>query len=75
MKEAGLSTFLWSIPGENAKNLNKQAIIDLIRFIPTAILQNKLFKQLYLPLVAIPAGIYNLGSSSLIIGTAPANHN
>jgi hypothetical protein len=57
MKEVGLSTFLWSTPRENVKNLTKHAIIDLIRFTPNGISRVELSRQLNLSRAAITAAL------------------
>lgn len=55
-----MSTFFWSIPKENVKNLNKHAIIDLIRFAPNGISRVELARQLNLTRAAVSAIINDL---------------
>jgi glucokinase-like ROK family protein len=55
-----VSTFFWSIPKENVKNLNKHAIIDLIRFTPSGISRVELARQLNLTRAAITSIINDL---------------
>jgi hypothetical protein len=66
MKEVGLSTFPWSIPRENVKNLNQHAIIDLICFTPNGISRVEFPRELNLSRAAITTAL--LGRRSLAIG-------
>ena len=61
-----MSTFFWSIPKENVKNLNKHAIIDLIRFTPNGISRVELARQLNLTRAAITSIINDLQAIGLV---------
>lgn len=61
-----MSTFFWSVPKENVKNLNKHAIIDLIRFTPNGISRVELARQLNLTRAAITAIINDLQAIGLV---------
>lgn len=55
-----MSTFFWTLPAQNVKNLNKHAIIDLIRFTPGGISRVDLARKLGLTRAAITAIINDL---------------
>jgi glucokinase-like ROK family protein len=61
-----VSTFFWSIPKENVKNLNKHAIIDLIRFTPNGISRVELARELNLTRAAITSIINDLQAIGLV---------
>ena len=61
-----MSTFFWSIPKENVKNLNKHAIIDLIRFTPNGISRVELARELNLTRAAITSIINDLQTIGLV---------
>jgi Transcriptional regulator/sugar kinase len=61
-----LSTFFWSLPKENVKNLNKHAIIDLIRFTPNGISRVELSRQLNLTRAAITSIIDDLQEMGIV---------
>ncbi len=61
-----MSTFFWSIPKENVKNLNKHAIIDLIRFTPNGISRVELARELNLTRAAITSIINDLQAIGLV---------
>ncbi len=70
-----MSTFFWSIPKENVKNLNKHAIIDLIRFTPNGISRVELARQLNLTRAAITSiinDLQDLGIVDEVEGSHPA---
>jgi len=70
-----LSTFFWSIPKENVKNLNKHAIIDLIRFTPNGISRVELARQLNLTRAAVTSiinDLQELGIVDEVEGSHPA---
>ena len=60
-----MCTFLWPIPRENAKNLDKPAIIDLIRFTPNGISRVELSRQLNLSRAAITVALPGPHSSAI----------
>lgn len=55
-----VSTIFWSLPTANLKNLNKHAIIDLIRFTPGGISRVELARRMNLTRAAITAIIDDL---------------
>lgn len=61
-----MSTFFWSLPKENVKNLNKHAIIDLIRFTPNGISRVELSRQLNLTRAAITSIIDDLQEMGIV---------
>jgi glucokinase-like ROK family protein len=61
-----VSTFFWSIPKENVKNLNKHAIIDLIRFTPNGISRVELARELNLTRAAITSIINELQAMGIV---------
>jgi glucokinase-like ROK family protein len=61
-----VSTFFWSIPKENVKNLNKHAVIDLIRFTPNGISRVGLARQLNLTRAAITSIINDLQGIGIV---------
>ena len=61
-----MSTFFWSIPKENVKNLNKHAIIDLIRFTPNGISRVELARQLNLTRAAVTSIINDLQAIGIV---------
>lgn len=70
-----MSTFFWSIPKENVKNLNKHAIIDLIRFTPNGISRVELARQLNLTRAAVTSiinDLQDLGIVDEVEGSHPA---
>jgi glucokinase-like ROK family protein len=64
--EGLMSTFFWSIPTSNVKNINKHSIIDLIRFTPNGISRVELARQLNLTRAAITSIIDDLQSVGLV---------
>jgi glucokinase-like ROK family protein len=70
-----VSTFFWSFPKENVKNLNKHAIIDLIRFTPNGISRVELSRQLNLTRAGITSiinDLQNLGIVNEVEGQYPS---
>ncbi|NMC85280.1 MAG: ROK family protein [Anaerolineaceae bacterium] len=61
-----MSTFFWSVPKENVKNLNKHAIIDLIRFTPNGISRVELARELNLTRAAITSIINDLQAMGIV---------
>ena len=61
-----MSTFFWSIPKQNVKNLNKHAVIDLIRFTPNGISRVELARQLNLTRAAITSIINELQKIGMV---------
>jgi glucokinase-like ROK family protein len=61
-----VSTFFWSVPKENVKNLNKHAIIDLIRFTPNGISRVELARELNLTRAAITSIINDLQAMGIV---------
>lgn len=61
-----MSTIFWTLPTQNIKNLNKHAIIDLIRFTSGGISRVELARELGLSRAAITAIIDDLQSIELV---------
>jgi len=61
-----LSTFFWTVPPENVKNLSKHAILDLVRFTPGGITRTELAKQMGLTRAAITTIINDLETAKLV---------
>jgi glucokinase-like ROK family protein len=61
-----LSTFFWASPKENVKNLNKHAVIDLIRFTPNGISRVELARQLNLTRAAVTSIINDLQDMGIV---------
>jgi glucokinase-like ROK family protein len=61
-----MGTLFWTIPTQNIKNLNKHAIIDLIRFTPGGISRIELARQMNLTRAAITSIINDLIASGLV---------
>ena len=55
-----MSTFFWTLPTQNARNLNRHAILDLIRFTPGGISRVELARQMGLTRAAVTAIINDL---------------
>jgi hypothetical protein len=73
--EAVLSTFFWSTPKQNVKNLNKHAVIDLIRFTPNGISRVELARELNLTRAAVTSIINDLQDIGMVLeveGSHPA---
>jgi glucokinase-like ROK family protein len=69
MRECDVSTIFWSLPTTNLKNLNKHAIIDLIRFTPGGISRVELARRMNLTRAAITAIVDDLVAIHLVIET------
>lgn len=61
-----MSTFFWTIPTQNVKNLNKHAVVDLIRFTAGGISRIELSRQMNLTRAAITAIVSDLQSAGLV---------
>jgi glucokinase-like ROK family protein len=61
-----MSTLFWSLPAQNVKNLNKHAIIDLIRFTPGGIARAEMARSLGLTRAAVSTIIGDLHESGLV---------
>jgi len=61
-----LSTFFWSTPKQNVKNLNKHAVIDLIRFTPNGISRVELARELNLTRAAVTSIINDLQAIGMV---------
>ncbi len=61
-----MSTIFWTIPSQNVKNLNKHAIIDLIRFTSGGISRVELAHLMGLTRAAVSSIINDLQSSGLV---------
>lgn len=61
-----MSTFFWTLPAHNVKNLNKHAIIDLIRFTPSGVSRVDLARMLGLTRAAITAIVNDLLELKLV---------
>jgi hypothetical protein len=66
MKGVGLNTFLWSVPGENVKNLIKQAIVDFTLLTPNGNSPVWLSRQIICSQAALTAAL--IGRPSPAIG-------
>ncbi len=70
-----MSTFFWSTPKQNVKNLNKHAVIDLIRFTPNGISRVELARELNLTRAAVTSIINDLQDIGMVLeveGSHPA---
>lgn len=61
-----MSTFLWTLPLLNGRNLNKHTTIDLIRFTPGGISRVELARELGLTRAAITVIVNDLQKSGLV---------
>ncbi len=61
-----MSTLFWTIPTLSVKNLNKHAIIDLIRFKPGGISRVELAREMNLTRSAVTAIINDMQASGLV---------
>jgi len=61
-----LSTFFWTIPALNIKNLNRHAILDLIRFTPGGIARVDLARQLGLTRAAVTEIVNDLMKARVV---------
>lgn len=61
-----MSTFFWTIPTQNVKNLNKHAVVDLIRFTAGGISRIELSRQMNLTRAAITAIVSDLQTAGLV---------
>ncbi len=61
-----MSTFFWTIPTQNIKNLNKHAIVDLIRFTSGGISRVELARQMNLTRAAVTAIVNDLLDSGVV---------
>ena len=61
-----MTTGFWSIPAHNSKNLNKNAILDLIRFTPGGISRVELSRKMGLTRAAVTAIINDLVREGLV---------
>lgn len=61
-----MSTFFWTIPTQNIKNLNKHAIVDLIRFTSGGISRVELARQMNLTRAAVTAIVNDLLDNGVV---------
>jgi len=61
-----LSTFFWTLPTQNVKNINKHAVVDLIRFTSGGISRIELSRQMNLTRAAITTIVSDLQSVGLV---------
>jgi len=61
-----LSQFLWPTPIQNVKNLNKHAVLDLIRFTPGGISRAELAQRMDLSRAAMTAIVNDLLESAIV---------
>ena len=61
-----MTTLFWSIPTQSVKNINRHAIIDLIRFTPGGISRVELARQIGLTRAAITAIINDLQEDGIV---------
>lgn len=61
-----MSTFFWTLPTQNVKNLNKHAVVDLIRFTSGGVSRIELSRQLNLTRAAITTIVADLQASGLV---------
>lgn len=61
-----MSTFFWTIPALNIKNLNRHAILDLIRFTPGGIARVDLARQLGLTRAAVTEIVNDLMKARVV---------
>ena len=61
-----MSTTFWTVPTQNLKNLNKHAIIDLIRFTTGGISRVELARQMGLTRAAVSAIVDDLQNAGLV---------
>ncbi len=57
---------MWSIPSQNVKNINKYAVMDLIRFTPGGISRAEIARRLELTRAAVTAIVSDLLGSGII---------
>jgi len=61
-----LNTLFWTVPTNNVKNINKYAILDLIRFTPGGISRVELARQMGLTRAAVTAIMNDLLANGLV---------
>jgi len=61
-----LSTSFWTVPPQNIKNLNKHAIIDLIRFTPGGIARVELSRIMGITRAAVTTIVNQLGAAGIV---------
>ena len=61
-----MSTFFWTLPTQNVKNINKHAVVDLIRFTSGGISRIELSRQMNLTRAAITTIVADLQSEGLV---------
>lgn len=61
-----MSTFFWTLPTQNVKNINKHAVVDLIRFTSGGISRIELSRQMNLTRAAITTIVSDLQSAGLV---------
>lgn len=61
-----MSTFFWTLPTQNVKNINKHAVVDLIRFTSGGISRIELSRQMNLTRAAITTIVADLQSVGLV---------
>ncbi len=68
-----MSQFLWSPPNPNVKNINKHAVLDLIRFTPGGVSRADLAQRMIISRAAVTIIINDLLDSGLIQETESRN--
>jgi len=68
-----VSQFLWSPPNPNVKNINKHAVLDLIRFTPGGVSRADLAQRMIISRAAVTIIINDLLDSGLIQETESRN--
>ena len=61
-----MSTSFWTVPPQNIKNLNKHAIIDLIRFTPGGIARVELSRIMGITRAAVTTIVNQLGAAGIV---------
>jgi glucokinase-like ROK family protein len=70
-----VSTFFWSVPRENVRNLNKHAVVDLIRFTSNGISRVELARKLNITRAAITSIINDLQSIGMVDEVEGQSHS
>lgn len=70
-----MSTFFWSVPRENVRNLNKHAVVDLIRFTSNGISRVELARKLNITRAAITSIINDLQSIGMVDEVEGQSHS
>ena len=65
-RKTSVDTYLWTAPTKNVKNINKYAILDLIRFTPGGISRVEIARQMGLTRAAITSIISDLVNNGVV---------